>query len=133
MAFVQFLYGVLDLTKLEVDTLLQLIQMGELYNVFGLSHLAESQLAQLISEENVFDILKLSKSKCFQHTSINIYCLDFIAKNLPIESLVKNNKLQQFPDLAVYLIENEACYSSSSRHSRARREDIQCSVRLFDR
>ena len=116
-------------------TLLELIQMGDLYNVAGLSTLAESQLAQLISEENVFEILKLSKSNCFQHTSINIYCLDFIAKNLPIESLVKNNKLQQFPDLAVYLIENEACYSSSSssRHSRGRKEDIQCSVRLFDR
>ena len=135
MAFVQFLYGVLDLTKLEVDTLLQLIQMGELYNVVGLSPVAENQLAQSISEENVFDILKLSTTNCFQHTGIKRYCLDFIAKNLPIESLVKNNKLQEFPDLAVYLIENEVCSSSASSASQNRdsRDSTHFSVRLFDR
>ena len=46
-AFVQFLYGVLELKKLEVESLLELIQMGELYNVAGLSPAADSQLAQI--------------------------------------------------------------------------------------
>ena len=36
-AFVQFLYGVLELKKLEVETLLELMQMGEMYNVPGLA------------------------------------------------------------------------------------------------
>ena len=133
-AFVQFLYGVLELKKLEVESLLELIQMGELHNVAGLSPAADSQLAQLISEENVFDILELSKAHCYKHTNLKKHCLDFIAKNLQIESLVKNNKLQKFPEAAVYLIENQAaCSSISTGHSRMTREDTQCSVRLFDR
>ena len=134
-AFVQFLYGVLELKKLDVESLLELIQMGELYNVAGLSPAADSQLAQLISEENVFGILEISEANCYKHTHLKIHCLDFIAKNIQIESLVKNNKLHQFPDLAVYLIENgAACSSTSTGHRRATREDVKmCSVRLFHR
>ena len=133
-AFVQFLYGVLELKKLEVETLLELMQMGEMYNVPGLAPAAESQLAQLISEENVFNLLEISKTNCFEQSHIRMYCMDYIARNLGMESLVRNNKLQQFPDLAVYLIENSACSSSSTPSlSRIRREDIEGSVRLYDR
>ena len=95
---------------------------------------AESHLAQLISEDNVFNLLEISKTNCFEQTRLRMYSMDFIAKNLRMESLVKNNKLQQFPDLAVYLIENSACSSSSTPSlSRVRKEDIDGSVRLHDR
>ena len=104
--FIKFLYG-FELTDEDIDlnTSKELLKMGDMYEVKGLSKQSCYLIKNLLTKENVFENLSFCK-KINSEKGVKI-CCKFIAKHFNKNHLISEGKLKEHPEIAVLLVENE--------------------------
>lgn len=71
----------ISMERLEIDSLMQIIQMCDMYQCQCLQTSAEHFLANLLTLRNVAEILTFSQM--FNCTALEKFCIDFSLDNLP--------------------------------------------------
>lgn len=66
--------------QLNVETVYELLNIGELYLMPGLKKLCANFLISAIDSENVISLIKVSRT--YNLPRIEVFCNEFIAKNL---------------------------------------------------
>ena len=85
--FIKYLYGY-QLNEgnegLDLDTLKEILVMGDMYDVGGLKDVVVDDMVKFITKENVFELLDFIK----QHQVKDVQkCLEFILNNFDIDEL----------------------------------------------
>ena len=101
--FVRFFYGY----ELDVDGELsiakELITMGGMYGMESLQEAAADIIKQLLTEDNVIEILQFSKNQ--QCETAIAFCVEFIGDNFDREELQENGIIKEHPEIALHLLD----------------------------
>jgi len=104
--FIRFLYG-LEFSKhnVSMDVAMELLKIGEMYNVASLTNAAGVVIKDLLTKENVFDIWKFSKNR----NDLNLMdkCGEFVVANFDRTSLLEDDKMKELPELSYWILKFE--------------------------
>ena len=104
--FIKFMYG-FDLKNdadkyPDLNTLKELVRMGDMYLVKRLRDAAIVSLDMIQTTSNALEILQFKKEQSLSLDS----CLHYIVKNLNFSELRKKGDLKKFPEIALTIIEH---------------------------
>ena len=98
---VRFIYGF----DLPLDIVKELLVYGGVYGLENLQETAGEALKELLTEENVFDLLNFVKMHRAEG-AINV-CAEFAAKNFKKQYLLKSGHIAKNPEIAAKVLEIE--------------------------
>ena len=104
--FIKFMYC-FDLDhddNLDLETLKELIEMGDKYNVPDLKKAASKSMEKFFSKDNIFEILDckiLHQADALERKA----CFKFIINNFEVAQLKKDGIFEKHPDLAVMCLD----------------------------
>ena len=102
---VRFIYGFDLATDLPLYILKELLVSGGMYGLEKLQEAAGEALKELLTEENVFELLNFVKMHRTEG-AINV-CAEFAAKNFKKQYLLKSGHIAKNPEIAAKVLEIE--------------------------
>ena len=109
--FVKFLYCYeISNINLDLETLKELIMMGDMYNVEGLKKAASINLEKLYTMENIVEILEFMKKFPDEHEK----CLQYIVANFQYSRLQSGGVLNKHPEISKLYMDLKAKDQASS-------------------